>query len=145
VLLIGVPVGIAGGLIVRHHYHRKAQEELKRMQELQKSQPAIGLNTAHSTGGAKDGEFWGFSGSDWSERGFTGVQVVRVSTSSPAELAGLSVGDVITTVNGKSVGSTQELAATMAQIEAGSTVRIAYLLQTHLGWMPKETTLIVSR
>ena len=35
VLLIGAPVGIAGALIVRHHYKHKAQQELRRIQELQ--------------------------------------------------------------------------------------------------------------
>ena len=115
------------------------------MQQLQKSQAAVGVNTTQSTAATKNGEFWGFSGADWAESGFTGVQVVRVSTGSAAEIAGLNVGNVIMTVNGRSISSTQEMAATMAQIEPGSTVKISYLLNTHLGWMPKETALITPK
>lgn len=84
-----------------------------------------------------------YQGADCAESGFTGVQFVWVSTNSATETAGLNVGNVIMTVNGKSVGSTHELATTMAQIEPGSTVKIAYLLKTQLGWMPKETALTV--
>ncbi len=49
VLLIGAPVGIAGGLIVRHHYKHKAQQELKRIQELQNKSPNPGEQPASLT------------------------------------------------------------------------------------------------
>ena len=139
----GCQVGIAGALIVRHHYHRKAQAELKRLQDLKNPQAANGLNVTNS--GTADAGPWGFSAADWREGGFTGVQIVRVSPTSAAEIAGLNIGNVIMTVNGKSVGSIQELTATMAQIEPGRTAKIGYLLKTQLGWMPKETTAILAK
>lgn len=68
-----------------------------------------------------------------------------MSKQSAADVAGLHAGDVIRTINGKGVGSTEELAATVAQIEAGSTVSIVYLIKTQLGWMPKETVIALAK
>ena len=130
---------------MRHHYHHKAQEELKRLEGLKAQQLTTDSNSTNSTATGERGEVWGFSGVDWSYSGFRGVEVLRVSKQSAAENAGLHAGDVIRTVNGKSIGSTQELAATVAQIEAGSTVSIGYMVKTQLGWMPKETTLVPNK
>lgn len=127
-------MGIAGALLVRHHYHHKAQAELKRLQQLGQSGTS-----------SNNGDFWGLSGADWVQGDFKGVQVLGVSSHSTADIAGLKTGDVITSVNGKNVASIQELSGALAQIEPGSTVRLGYLIQTQIAWLPKETTVVAPK
>ncbi|MEZ5275599.1 MAG: Do family serine endopeptidase [Opitutaceae bacterium] len=56
-----------------------------------------------------------------------GALVVQVSEDSPADEAGLERGDVLISVNGKSVGSTAELRLLISQSQPGSTVTVGYM------------------
>jgi S1-C subfamily serine protease len=69
---------------------------------------------------------------------------VDVVPGSSAEIAGLHVRDVITDINGRHIGSIDDLAAILAQNEPGSKITLGYILKTNLGWMPKETLIIVA-
>jgi hypothetical protein len=86
----------------------------------------------------------GVSGANWTEGGVTGVEIVDVASGSPAAIAGLHVRDVITDINGRHIGSTNDLAAVLAQNEPGSKITLGYILKTNLGWMGKETLIIVA-
>jgi S1-C subfamily serine protease len=86
----------------------------------------------------------GMTGADWEEGGVRGVQIVDVFNSGSAQLAGLHKGDVIREINGKSIGSTQDMQGALAAMGPGTRVSIGYLIKTNLGWMPKETTAILA-
>src|SRR5258705_7731660 len=64
-----------------------------------------------------------------------GVVIMSVEPGSPAEKAGLKGGDVITTVNGTSVKSGNDLVNPIAQAPIGSKVKPTYLRYGQ----PKET------
>ncbi len=85
------------------------------------------------------------SGADWEQGGVKGVEILSVSGSSSAEIAGLHEGDVITDLNGKKVRSTQDLLNTLAQMKPGSRVTIGYITKTQLRWMPKETAVTLAK
>lgn len=57
----------------------------------------------------------------------TGAAVVGVESGSPAEGAGLTAGDVITSVNGKSVDTAQALTAALSQAHPGDSVKIGWV------------------
>jgi membrane-associated protease RseP (regulator of RpoE activity) len=65
-----------------------------------------------------------------------GVQIVKIAPDSAADLAGLHVGDVVKSVDGKRVRSAADLAAVLANRHPGSQVRLNYMFHTNLGWMP---------
>ena len=56
-----------------------------------------------------------------------GIVLQRVEPGSPAEKAGLKSGDVITTVNGKTVHTGSDLVNPIASTAIGSTVRVTYI------------------
>ena len=87
----------------------------------------------------------GISGANWEQGGIGGVEIIQVSRDSSAGLAGLHVGDVITDVNGKHVGSIQELSDLLAQLDAGTKVSVGYIIKTQLGWMPKDAVVILAK
>lgn len=60
----------------------------------------------------------------------TGAAVVGVENGSPAESAGLTAGDVITSVNGKSVDTAEALMTALSQAHPGDSVRIGWV-DTH--------------
>jgi len=75
------------------------------------------------------------STSGQAQRGYLGVQVedgtggamvAGVLTGSPAEGAGIAVGDTITAVAGRRVGSAQELGAAMATVTPGHPVTVTW-------------------
>jgi serine protease Do len=68
-----------------------------------------------------------------------GVVIMGVEPGSPAEKAGLKGGDVITSVNGKSVKSGNDLVNPIATAPIGSKVRIDYVRDRQI----KETTAVV--
>jgi S1-C subfamily serine protease len=86
----------------------------------------------------------GVSGANWSERGASGVEILDIALDSPAEIAGLHIHEVITDVNGRRIRSTQDLAAVLAQNEPGSKIVLGYIFKSNLGWMPKETMIILA-
>jgi predicted metalloprotease with PDZ domain len=83
--------------------------------------------------------------SDWEQDGVRAVEIVSVSESSSAQLAGLRRGYVITQVNGVKVRSTQELDNVLARLQPGSRVSIGYFFRSNLGWMPTEAVVILSK
>ena len=85
----------------------------------------------------------GVSGETWSQGGVGGVKIMEVAQGSAGELAGLRLGYVITEVNGRKIRSTDDLAAMLAQKGPGIKVNISYLFWSNLGWMPKETVVIL--
>jgi S1-C subfamily serine protease len=54
----------------------------------------------------------------------SGVGVVQVAPGGPADSAGIRAGDVITSVAGQQVASTQQLATVLAGQEVGRTVPV---------------------
>jgi S1-C subfamily serine protease len=87
---------------------------------------AIPINTAKArlsqlaTGTDFEPVWLGIGGQDTP----AGVEVTGVAPGSPAEQAGLREGDVITTIDGNSVGSIDELAAGVANHQPGDTVNL---------------------
>jgi S1-C subfamily serine protease len=55
-----------------------------------------------------------------------GVQVAGVEAGSPADQAGLAEGDTITSINGQSVGSTDDMSAALGSLHAGDSVRVGW-------------------
>lgn len=60
-----------------------------------------------------------------------GVMVGKVQAESAAETAGLQVGDIVTSVNGKPVGSSGELAHAISSHEGGESVELGILRNGH--------------
>jgi hypothetical protein len=85
----------------------------------------------------------GVSGETWSQGGIGGVKILEVAQGSAAEISGLRGGYVITEVNGRKIRSTDDLASMLAQKGPGTKVNISYLFWSNLGWMPKETVVIL--
>ena len=59
--------------------------------------------------------------------GVAGAQVSEIRSGAPAASAGLQAGDVITSVDGDSVGSVQELQSAIDTLKPGDTVKIGYV------------------
>jgi serine protease Do len=70
----------------------------------------------------------------------TGVTVSTVVAGSPADQAGLKVGDTITTVDGKKVGKGTELVADIASRKPGAKVALGFLRNGK----PEETTVTIA-
>jgi PDZ domain-containing protein len=102
------------------------------------SDPATGAN-ANSKGGVL-----GVSCQNWFQGTFRGVQIVDVDQGSPAEMANLRVGYVITEIEGDPINTIDDLAAELAKHPPGTKVFIVYLVHTNLGWMPQKTSVILS-
>jgi S1-C subfamily serine protease len=73
------------------------------------------------------------------------VKILEVDDNSAAALAGLHAGFVITEIDGEQIGSTEDLAAALAPRGPGTRVYVTYLVRTNLGWMAKQTTVILGR
>jgi len=86
----------------------------------------------------------GVSGANWTEGGVSGVEILDVAPDSAAETAGLRTGYVITEINGRHVRSTEDLAGVLAQNGPGSRIAVAYIVKTGLGWMPSETSVVLT-
>ena len=74
-----------------------------------------------------------------------GALVAEAQTDSPAAAAGLKSGDTILAVNGKDVDGPRELAAMIADMEPGTTVKVTYWrdgekhdVDVKLGTLPGE-------
>jgi PDZ domain len=87
----------------------------------------------------------GISGENWAQDSFAGVKILEVDDNSAAALAGLHAGFVITEIDGEQIGSTEDLAAALAPRGPGTRVYVTYLVRTNLGWMAKQTTVILGR
>ncbi len=57
----------------------------------------------------------------------TGAMISKVIEDSPADLAGLAVGDIITNIDGEPVGSARQLAARVGRKEKGESLQIDFL------------------
>lgn len=71
-----------------------------------------------------------------------GAEISDVAPNGVAALAGLHRGDVINTVDGKSVRTPMELAAELASRQAGDKLRLGYLLQ---GTWQTETVVLLGK
>jgi PDZ domain len=102
----------------------------------------------HSPGGdpspSKAGVL-GVAGENWSDSGTSGVKILEVAENSSAASAGLRMGYVITELDGAPIHTTDDLAGALAQRGPGSRVNVTYLFRTNLGWMAKQTSLILAR
>ena len=87
----------------------------------------------------------GVAGENWSESGMAGVKILEVAENSSAASAGLRMGNVITEMDGAPIHTTDDLAAALTQRGPGSRVNVTYLFRTNLGWMAKQTSLILAR
>ena len=87
----------------------------------------------------------GVEGENWAEGGISGVRIENVAENSSAAAAGLSIGNVITELDGSPIRSTDDLSAALSQKEPGTRVNITYLFHSNLGWMAKQTSLILAR
>lgn len=86
----------------------------------------------------------GLSGANWEEGGVRGVEILGVAENSAAESGGLRSGNVITDMNGRKIHTTQELAAALSQNGPGSRITVGYMFKSNLGWMPKETVIVLT-
>jgi len=86
----------------------------------------------------------GVSGANWTEGGFTGVEILDVAPDSAAETANLHVGCVITDIIGRHLRSTEDPAAVLAQNGPGSRMIVGYIVKTNLGWMPGESAVVLT-
>jgi putative serine protease PepD len=59
--------------------------------------------------------------------GYQGASVLEVSASSPASAGGLRPGDVLTSIDGRTVSSTDDVALTLRDYLPGDHVRVTYL------------------
>ncbi len=70
------------------------------------------------------------------ESGVDGVAIVEITRGGAAELAGLHVGDVIDSVNDKSIRTVSELGAEVSRQTPGSQIQIGCMFKsTAMGWM----------
>lgn len=58
-----------------------------------------------------------------------GAKVIYVSPTNVAQLAGVHEGDVINSVDGKPIWKVSDLAAALANVSPGSTIRLGYLIK----------------
>jgi hypothetical protein len=65
-----------------------------------------------------------------------GTEIVKIAPDSEADRAGLHVGNVINSVDGKQVRSATDLAAALVNRPPGSKIRVGYMFRSNLGWMP---------
>ena len=72
-----------------------------------------------------------------------GAEIVEVKPGSVAELTMLHVGDVINTLDGKSIHTPMELAAELQNRAPGSQVRLGYMFRTAIAYYQKETVVIL--
>jgi len=86
----------------------------------------------------------GVVGENWHESGMAGVKILEVAENSSAASAGLHMGNVITEMDGAAIHTTDDLAAALTQRAPGSRVNVTYLFRTNLGWMAKQTSLILA-
>lgn len=72
-----------------------------------------------------------------------GVQIVAITPDGAAQSAGLHVGDVISSVNGKRIKSESELASALSGKAAGTKVIVGYMFRSNLGLMPGTDKVLV--
>ncbi len=108
------------------------------------STPTTPAPSAIETDAAPSAGVLGVSGANWTEGGVSGVEILDVAPDSAAQTAGLRPGYVITEINGRHVRSTEDLAAMLAQSGPGGRIAVAYIVKTGLGWMPSETSAVLT-
>jgi S1-C subfamily serine protease len=65
-----------------------------------------------------------------------GAEIIEIIPNGPAEHAGMQVGNVINSVNDKSVATAAQFAAEMSGRAPGSEIRLDYMFKTTaMGWM----------
>jgi hypothetical protein len=69
-----------------------------------------------------------------SEQG--GAEIMRIEPDSSASAAGLHVGNIIISVDGKRVRTASELATLLSNRPSRHYVRLGYMFHTNFGWMP---------
>ncbi len=97
------------------------------------------------TAAAQTAGVLGASGTNWEQGGVRGVEILGIAPDNAAEVSGLHTGDVITDVNGRKIRSTQDLASVLVQNGPGSRISVGYMFKSNLGWMPKETVVVLTK
>ena len=70
-----------------------------------------------------------------------GVVITAVAVGSAASEAGLHVGYVVNSVNGKAISTPEELEAAISNYKTESQYHLGYMFPSQLGWFPKDTEL----
>lgn len=86
----------------------------------------------------------GVSGANWIEGGFSGVEILEIAPQSPADIAGLHTHEVITDISGQRIQSVQDLAVVLSRHPPGSRITLGYIFKSNLGWMPKESLIVLA-
>jgi len=95
------------------------------------TQPASQGSDGGSGGSGGFGGFGGFGGSQGSQGGSTsGVTIAGTLPGSPAANAGLTAGDVITSVGGQSVSTSQNIAQVLVKDHPGDSISIGWVDQS---------------
>ncbi len=96
----------------------------------------LGVETQPASQGSASGSggfggFGGFGGSQGSQGGSTsGVTIAGTLSGSPAANAGLTAGDVITSVGGQSVSTSQNIAQVLVKYHPGDSISIGWVDQS---------------
>ena len=95
------------------------------------TQPASQGSDSGSGGSGSFGGFGGFGGSQGSQGSSTsGVTIAGTLSGSPAANAGLTAGDVITSVGGQSVSTSQNIAQVLVKYHPGDSISIGWVDQS---------------
>ena len=74
-----------------------------------------------------------------------GVFVKEVIKDTPAEKYGLKAGDIITSIDGRKVGTREELAKRLRYYEAGTQAELMIQRQTQNGYQEQKLTVVLAK
>lgn len=74
-----------------------------------------------------------------------GVFVKEVIKDTPAEKYGLKAGDIITSIDGRKVGTREELAKRLRYYEAGTQAELTIQRQTQNGYQEQKLTVVLAK
>jgi putative serine protease PepD len=107
------------------------------------ARPYLGIAPTNATSGQSTGDVFGQGGGNAT---VNGAYVQQLAANGPSAKAGVQQGDVITAVNGTSVGSAQDLLTILAQHKPGDTISLTLnrngstlTVQVHLGELPARS------
>lgn len=113
--------------------HPSTQTTLPRTATPSAAHPQISSNAA----------LLGVEVTNWTDGGQAGVKIKEILPDSPAETAGLHVGDVIVSINGTRVRSAVDFEAASANKLPGEKITVVTMFHTNLGWMPGAEKVLI--